>query len=1042
MEYKFLSFTLDSLHRELKSNGNPIILAPKAFSILLYLIENNDRMVSKRQLMDTFWSVNVSESALLKSISLIRKAVGQNKSSEPIVKTYHGVGYRFVAPIQSEDSEVSDTQLTTDLTEHRVVSIISVKLGDSCHLEPKQQSISNMEKRLENAKTIIEAHQGNLLHMMVDGFTANFGLIDLYDDVARRALNCAVELVKPEENIEVNNDAATISVGIDTGLILFDDAKDQQWKPPGDIERRASQLAENAKSGEVLLTQKTLDHLPNEVKVESYGEAFILMSPLFQRSGVPARLDKTPSVFVGRKAERAFLSECLNNSEFGNGSVVVLSGPAGIGKTRLVTEVLIKQQRKQYQQILINCLPSLQNSPLAPIRDLCHKLLSNLEQSNLSLSAVSEAILQELLEKTDAKNPILKELSTHQRRLESYLVIDTLITSACESSPLVLIIEDVHWLDATSVEYLNEIIRSLVDKRLMLVVTTRPVESHLQVESLLNIAPLANEDCREMLNSNESIGNLNSEMTEILISRSAGNPFFLEELAFATQSNLSNEHQIPDTVQAVITVRIGSLAKELRYLVYIIAVIGPPAKLELIFHLYGSDENTVYSLLEELIKKGFVIRDMDYYSLRHMLITDMAYSIISEVDRKKLHGQIADFLSAHADVNETRPEKIAWHYQESGNKQKAIPYWLIASRDALKQFNYNETVTFATKGLDLANGTSIEEKKVSLDFHLIMATALTTLHGFGFRGAGETYKKAHDLNNEVGDARSSFHVLVGLWIHNWVIGKLSESLSYAKKLMYLAEKSNHVLIQIQAHTSLGQVLTHMGRIEEAYEYLIKGVEYINKEPPKTLSDQNAATSCAAYAAWCASLMGNYDAAMRYYKLSDELSKMFKNPFALGIHYSLCSEYLLFIDDVDKCLELADKAILVSRKHNFSFWLGTGLVLRGWTLGQQGKLEQAFLALDEGIKVFKSTGAGVQMSNWFGLKAEIELKAGKLSEGLESVQYALNYADTTDDVHFKPRIHAVAAKLYQSMDDKSNSESHALQAKKLTKKFKFQNNISD
>jgi len=263
---------------------------------------------------------------------------------------------------------------------------------------------------------------------------------------------------------------------------------------------------------------------------------------------------------------------------------------------------------------------------------------------------------------------------------------------------------------------------------------------------------------------------------------------------------------------------------------------------------------------------------------------------------------------------------------------------------------------------------------------------------------------------------------------------LTESLSNAVKLMALAEKSKLPSIQLQAHTSLGQVLMHMGRIEEALENLHSGLNSIRNALPDTLSGQNVATSCAAYAAWCASLLGRDKEADDYYRQSCQLAKIFKNPFALGIHYALCSEYFLFKGDVKGCLKLANKAVVVSRQHDFSFWLGTGLILRGWALGQQGKQDQAFHALDEGITVFQSTGAGVQMSNWLGLKAEIELLTGKLPEGLQSVQQALHYADKTEDVHFKPRIHTIAAQLYQRMGNLSQSEEHSSQAKALIKRF--------
>jgi len=630
-------------------------------------------MVSKRELLDTFWSANVSDTALLKSISLIRKALGQNKNHQPIVKTYHGLGYRFVANIEDQTDDKSELLTPLTLAEHRLISIICVRFAENDpHLILENQNALGLEACLDKAKSIVENHQGNLLHIMIDGFTAAFGLQELYEDVTRRAVRCSVELLQMVDGSNLCCGDVTTRVGIDTGSTLLVDEKTQQWKPPSNIEHLATSLSQKAKTGEILMTQKTLDQVHDEVEVVLCQSAFKLVSPPLLRSGVLGRLHKSPTSFVGRKAEIAFLTECLKSSIKGNGSVVTLSGSPGIGKTRLVSEIFIKQKAFKYKRILLNCLPSLQNTPLAPIRELCSQLLDD-----SSLSKVSQAMLHEFLDKTESIDPSLKGLSVHERRQESYRMINTLLTSVCNHSPLVLIFEDVHWLDATSEEYLNEIILRSTDKRLMIVITTRPTERHFHLEALLNLSPLDHSDCRKMLRSNTLMRVLSTNVADVLIERSAGNPFFLEELAFAARSGKDTDSHTPESIQAVITVRIGSLPLELRSLVYIIAVIGSPTEINLITHLYDQHESTVISLLDQLIKKGFLVRNMDCYAFRHMLINDTAYSIIAETDRIKLHAQIADYLIQLTDDSAARPENLAWHFQESGDNNKAITFWWV-----------------------------------------------------------------------------------------------------------------------------------------------------------------------------------------------------------------------------------------------------------------------------------------------------------------------------------------------------------------------------
>jgi predicted ATPase/DNA-binding winged helix-turn-helix (wHTH) protein len=1035
MKYRFKSIELDSLQRELVVDGLVKPLAPKALSLLFYLIEHRDRMVSKRELLDAFWSVSVSEAALLKSISLIRKALDEDGADEPIIKTHHGVGYRFMADVEMMSESITESPTEITLSEHRLASIICINL---CNTDSgvSTNELLEFEGFLAQAQPIVDRHHGSLLHMLVDGFTVAFGLQALYEDVARQAVSCAVELSQIVSENSQQPSEYVIRAGIETGIIELIDEKNKCWNPPGDIERRASSLSQKAKQGEIILSPSTLEHLNNEVETEPANQGFKLISPPLQRAGVPGRTQKSSQKFVGRSAEFAFLNENVNRSMQGQGTAVMLSGPAGIGKTRLVSELLIKLDGSDSYNLLLNCLPSLINTPLAPIRELCRRLVDLVELPPQANPDQQQALLQYLTSDSASSNPILPGMSDYERRQKSYQLVDSLLARVCNKFPFTLAIEDVHWIDTTSQEFLNDMIRYVGNKRLMLLITTRPSESNLLVDTVLKLSPLGPGECYELLHSNQMTQGISLHLADTLIERAAGNPFFLEELAFSAQAGTAPCGEVPETVQAVVSVRVGSLPQELRNLVYIIAVIGPPAPTRLIAHLFGRREADIIALLGQLIKKGFLIQDLDSYAFRHMLINDCAYSMITSQDRMHLHGLIAQYLESGYANGEVRPEKLAWHLQEAGQITEALPLWIAASRLALKHSNYHETIAFSSRGLELLDRNNLNEKSQRLDLQLLQASTLSTLHGFGATEAGEAYRKAQTLDNEVGTAKTRVRVLVGLWIHSWVKGNLSESLSYANALMALAEQSQRPALQLQAHASLGQVLMHLARIEEALAHLHRGLESIADESPATLPEQNAATSCAAYAAWCASILGRSAEAEGYYQQSRHLASLFKNPFALAIHYALCPAYFMYEGDAENCLQIADKAVAISQQHNFSFWLATGLILRGWALGQLADFDQAFEAFDKGIQVFQTTGAGVQLSNWYGLQAETQWRAGRNAEGLESVHKALHHARLTEDEYFTPRIHSIASRIHHQLGNKGQSRTHATKASELVELWNF------
>ena len=646
---------------------------------------------------------------------------------------------------------------------------------------------------------------------------------------------------------------------------------------------------------------------------------------------------------------------------------------------------------------------------------------------------VEKALLRSLVDETVELESTLIALSDHERRQKSYQLIDHLLTQACDEQPLIIVFEDLHWIDATSQEYLYNIIRLVECKRLIVIVTTRPIDPPPLIDAVLHLSPLSQKDCYQLLVQSAYSEKIKKENLDTLVARSAGNPFFLEELAFASQTGADPSEKLPETVQAVIAVRIGSLTTNLRTLLYVISVIGPPASIELMAHLLERNTKVINNDLEKLIKAGFILEDMGGFTFRHMLINDTAYSMIAKEDRRRLHYQIADFLADTA-AKSTTPEKLAWHYQEAGETNLAISYWIAACRAALQRSTHLEAVAFAKQGVALIDMSIPEHKHYMLDLQLLLASTLTTLKGFGASEAGEAYYHAQSLNHEIGTAKTRIRVLVGLWIHTWVRGNLSESLSHASKLMELANASKHPALCLQAHASMGQVLLHLGEIKAALKHLKMGLTYIKTTPPQTLREQNAAVSCAAYAAWCATLLNQPFDATNFYEQSHQLTEILKNPFAEAIHCGLCTEHFMFEGKVTECLSISDRAVSVSRKHNFNFWLGTGLVMRGWALGQLGQMEPALAAIDEGIAVFEATGAGVQLANWYGLKAETLLAANKHRKGLDAVNHAIQCAKKAGDVYFLPRIHAVAAQLNERIGLLGDSEQHTKDAQRLAKQF--------
>ena len=360
MKYRFQNFELDSERRELLFNSHPIPISPKAFALLTYLIEHKDRMVSKRELLEAFWPTNVGDAALLKTVSLIRKTFSEVGTNESIIKTYHGLGYRLIAKIGEEiesaekletDGKVkehNEKSVQFELSEQRLVSVICVRFTES-ESETDQEEHRSLELKnfLAKAQATVEKHQGQLLHMMFDSFTAAFGLTQLYEDVARRSVRCAAELLHCA-SLTDSDSGFPLTIGVDTGPVTFNKEENLNWTPPNGIERLAIDLSIKANKGQIQLSKKTREQLSDEAETEPTPHGYRLISPPSQRAGIPGRPHKRPSKFVGRNAEIAFLSAKLDTLPTGPGQALMLSGPAGIGKNPISLRVAGKTKLGQH----------------------------------------------------------------------------------------------------------------------------------------------------------------------------------------------------------------------------------------------------------------------------------------------------------------------------------------------------------------------------------------------------------------------------------------------------------------------------------------------------------------------------------------------------------------------------------------------------------------------------------------------------------------------------------------------------------------------
>lgn len=1013
MIYNFSSFKLDTDHQELMSQGRPVSIPPKALSVLIYLIENRDRMVPKSELLDQFWTLQVSEAALQTTISLVRKAVDDQGRSNRCIKTFHGRGFRFVAALEANDADAgpdatrNPEKTAHHLQEQRWFAVLTVRLEGA----GEGSGSSRGNSFLETAERLVSAGRGRLLHLMFDGFSASFGVDPHLEDGTRLALTCAYQIANLKEFRDPSGIGALVSVGVDCGAGTYaGNNKEPVWRLPSRVARGSADLAALAVGGEILVSKALKDLLRDEIETEPTKGGFRLLAPPEERAGLPARPLKRPTKFVGRRVELSFLHATLDKSFSETRQAALILGPAGIGKSRLVSEFLADLDQDGVSSHRYFCLPRLNETPLSLIHSMCVDLMQISPLAEIT-DPVDAALVSALLDGAARLDPILDGMSDKQKQQRSYALLYQLLKRVCRGHHRILVFEDIHWIDTTSRRFLEVLIREAHDLNLMIVLTTRPTDKLPLVENVLQLAPLEHAESLALLQGIPELAQIDATVVETLVQRAAGNPFFLEELALATQTGADPVRDLPDTVQAVIEVRIGALEGSMRMMIYVMAVVGQVATPALVAHLLNHDESGTQTHLDRLVSMGFLQETEEGYAFRHMLLQDTAYAMLVAEDRKSLHHKIATYLEDQVDP--VRPETLAWHFQEAGEEQSAIGYWIKASYTAQVRSAQQEAAVFANHGLALlkAADEAVPDQEISL--YLSLAQSLMAMKGYGAKSVGDAFRRVLVLSQKSKNHKALANSSVGLWVHTWVCGQLDEALRHANNLLGMANSSGNPTLLVQGHAGIGEVLTHMAEFDEAMSHLEQAIAVVGEGFPDTITAQNATVTCAAYAAWVSGIQGRFSDMQMYYEQSKDLTGLFDNRFAKAIHLALCSEAFMFVGDVEACRDLAGQAVVLSRENGFPFWLGTGLVMQGWALAQDGQMEIGLNKLEKGISIFERTGAHIQIPNWYGLKAETLMRAGRLEDASSSVDYALSIARQTGDIWFIPRILSIQAQILRA-----------------------------
>jgi class 3 adenylate cyclase len=899
----------------------------------------------------------------------------------------------------------------------------------------------------EDLREIISAYQtcvaeavgrfgGFVAKYMGDGVLVYFGYPQAHEDDAERAVSAALELIATVGALKSPTPLQT-RVGIATGLVVVGDligsGEAQERGIVGETPNLAARLQGIAEPNTVILSEGTRRLIGKLFELKDLGAQELkgIAGPVrafaaLRRSSIESRFealhDSGLAALVGREEEAELLRRRWAKAKSGEGQVVLLSGEAGIGKSRLTAALLEGVAGEPNTRLRYFCSPQHTDSAFYPIigqmeraagfayNDTLRQKLDKLDAllAQTATPAQDAALFADLLSlPNDGRYPA-SELTPQQRRQKTMEALSLQMETLTRKRPVLMIFEDAHWTDPTSLEAFGRAVDRIRTLRALLIVTYRPEfeppwigRPHV---TALTINRWAERDIDAMIDGVVGNKHLPASIRQDIIERSDGIPLFVEEMTKAVLEAAnggtaervvavipSPSVAVPASLHASLMARLDRLgpAKELAQ---IGAAIGREFSHGLMAAVAGKPEAELEPALDRLVAAGLLFRQgappHATYLFKHALVQDAAYGTLLRGPRQELHARIAAAIETRMPERvEREPELLAYHHAEAGQPDTAARYWLAAGRLAARRSANSEAVAHLRRGIAAVRGLpeTVERNRQELALLLALGPALLSSRGFGDADASTGYQRAAELARRLGDDRDRFAATWGLWI-TIRAGSASDHirlrLQYLGEMVEAAERTGDAELLLQAHHSSWSTRIWNGEFASGSEHVRAGLALYDPQRHRhhaLMYGGHDPGVCGkgqgAVALWA---LGCPDQAVQSAGEGVVLGQALDHlPSLLHSLWFAASVYFLRRQAAD-VLGCSARMLALGNEHGLKLYEAIGGVFHGWALMQQLDAQAGLEELRAAVAAYATT-AHVNLDLCRAILAEAELRAGNLEE---------------------------------------------------------------
>jgi class 3 adenylate cyclase/predicted ATPase len=976
------------------------------------------------------------------------------------------------APVSAAPLESDNT--AKDTAERRQVTVMFSDLVGSTALSARLDP--------EDLREVISAYQrcvadtvgrfgGFVAKYMGDGVLIYFGYPAAHEDDAERAVRAGLAVIDAVAALPAS-EPLQVRIGAATGLVVVGDlvgsGEAQERGIVGETPNLAARLQGIAEPNTVVIaeaTRKLLGNLfelrdlgPRELKgIAGPAKAFAVLRTSFVASRFEAMHPGALTALVGREEELELLLRRWAKAKIGEGQVVLLSGEAGIGKSRLSAALMEALTEEPHTRLRYFCSPQHTDSAFYPLIGQFERaagfahgdtLQTKLDKLDALLARTSTprqdaAVLAEMLSlPNDGRYPAL-DLTPEQRRQKTLQALGAQLETLARASPVLMILEDAHWGDPTSLEAFGRTVDQLASLRVLLIVTFRP-EFEAPWVGQPHVAALA----LNRLGSREVgtlidrvVGNkpLPADIRKEIIERTDGIPLFVEEMTKAVveaggeleamqiaAAVPSPALAVPASLHASLMARLDRLgpAKEVAQ---IGAAIGREFSHALLAAVVRKPEAELASSLDRLIRAGLLFRKgvppHATYLFKHALMQDAAYGTLLRQPRRALHARIADTLeNQFADIAEGQPEVLARHCTEAGLIDKAAVLWGKAGLRSAKRSALVEAVEQLTRALNqIATLPSTPRlRRDEIELHVALIYPLQHVKGLGApdtKAAAERARllieQAEALGEPPEDPLLLFSALSALFSANITAFNGDVARERTAQILALAEKQEGKVPLMLGHRAMTVALVLTGSFAEAVVHadrVFALYDPVKHRPLATRVVQDPGVSASIYRSLALWALGYPEAALAGTEQALSLARETGNAVSLIHAFAITCLTQLVSRNYAIALAQSDEQIALAEELGSVFWKTGGMLRRASFLALTGKASDAVGNFTAAIPVWRSTGSTIYLPVWLSLMAQACGELGQLDDARNYIGEAITAVETTKETWYEAEIHRIAGEI--------------------------------